>query len=141
MGCDELAHQADAGLVLKDLDRHSAGAEQLFLAEEGLILADDDARDAVQKDRPRAHRTWRERRVEHRLAVDRRRLAAGVLQGIHLAVQHRASSLHPPVVTAADDASSMNDRRTDRNAAFLQSLLRLFDRGLHEWVSHRIFTG
>src|SRR5438094_7853159 len=35
----------------------------------------------------------------------------------------------------------MNDRRTDRNAAFIQPLLRLFDRGLHERVSHRIFTG
>src|SRR5438034_9624528 len=99
MGCNELAHQADAGLILKDVDRHSAGAEQLFLAEEGLILADDNARDAIEKDRPRAHRARRERRVEHRLALYRRLLATGVLEVVHLAVQHRASSLYPPVVT------------------------------------------
>ena len=39
-----------------------------------------------------------------------RRLPAGVLEGVHLAMQHDAATLHPPVVAAADDGSKSSPK-------------------------------
>src|SRR5512138_218836 len=75
---DEAAHQLDAACVLQHLDLDPARAQQGFFAGEAPVLADDHARDAVQQDRSAAHRARRQGRVQHRLAIDRGRLAAGV---------------------------------------------------------------
>ena len=71
--------------------------------EERPVLADDHPRDAVEENRAAAHRARRERRVDRALAVDAGRLAAGVLERVHLAVQDRAALLHAAVVAAAED--------------------------------------
>src|SRR5438067_9596373 len=91
---DERLHQRDAARVLNDVELDAAGAEELLLAEEGAVLADDHARDAVEEDRAAAHRAGGERRVEDALAVDGGGVAAGALERVHLAVQDGAAALH-----------------------------------------------
>src|SRR5262249_29881714 len=102
---------------------------------ERLVLADDDGADAVEQNRAAAHRARRERRVDNRLAIDRRRLPAGVLESVHLAMQHGAAALHASIVSASDDAAAVDDDGTDRNAAFATSGMGLLDRCTHENVA------
>src|SRR5919198_707685 len=65
---NEIRHHPDAPFVLHDLDAHAARSQQIFFTHERAVLADDDAADAVQEDRARAHRAWRQRGVHDRLA-------------------------------------------------------------------------
>src|ERR1043165_6081973 len=94
MFADERPHHLYAARVLHYFQLHAAGAEELLLAEERLVLADHHARDAVEQDRAAAHRARRERRVEDALAVHGGGAAAGVFEGVHLAVEDRAAALH-----------------------------------------------
>src|SRR5439155_412518 len=64
----------------------------------------------------------RERGVQRRLAVHRGRLTAGILERVHLRVQHRAALLDASVVPAPDDLPLSHDYRSDRDAALTQSL-------------------
>src|SRR5262252_8143709 len=114
---NELCHQLLAPRILKNLDDRAARSQKLFLAEEGPVLADDDPRNAVEENRSAAHRAGRERRVDRALAIDLRRAPAGVLERVHLAVEHDAPALHPPIVPAPEDASAMDEHRTDGNPA------------------------
>ena len=117
MRLDKARHEARARRVLKHFDQDAPGAEQLLLANESLVLADDDPRNAVEKNRAAAHRTRRQRRVHHRLAIDSRGLPPGVLERIHFAVQDRAALLHAAIVSSPDDAAAMDEHRADRNPA------------------------
>src|SRR5690606_31433457 len=110
----------------------STPTQQQLLTEEALVFTDDHLRDPVQQDRPTAHRARRERGVEHRLGVDARRLSAGVLECVHLAMANGTALLHAAVVTAPDDPAPMDDDRADGNATLRQSLLRLGNAGSHE---------
>jgi len=133
---NESSHQLDARRILDHVDGDATRTKQVLLAEECLVLPDDDFRDAVQQNGAAAHGAWRQRRVEYARAIDAGRLASGVLQRIHLAVQDRAASLHAPVVAAADDAPGVNQHRADGDAAFAGAGLRFRDRRLHEFVGH-----
>src|SRR5262247_4647283 len=131
---NEFCHQRLAPRILKNLDGHAARAQELFLAEEGPVLADDDARNAVEENRAAAHGAGRECRVDRALAIDLRRAPAGVLERVHLAVEHDAPALHPPIVPAPEDASAMDEYRTDGNPALGQAALGLLDRRSEELV-------
>ena len=49
-------------------------------------------------------------------------------------MQHGAAALHAAVAAAAENMTTVNQYRADRNAAFLKARARLVDRGLHELV-------
>src|SRR5439155_21530087 len=69
------------------------------------------------------------------LSVDRGGLTAGVLEGIHFAVQDGANLLHAAVVAAPEDRIAVDDHGADRNAALPESLSRLLNRLFEEPVS------
>jgi hypothetical protein len=54
---DKTPHHPDTSFVLHNFDSNSARLQQLLLSLERLIFADDDVRDAVEKNRATAHRT------------------------------------------------------------------------------------
>lgn len=54
---DKTPHHPDTPFILHNLDSNSTRLKQLLLSPERLILADDDVRDAVEKNRAAAHRT------------------------------------------------------------------------------------
>jgi hypothetical protein len=83
---DELLHEPNAIFILEYLDGYATATEKLFLAHKGPVLANDYARDSVEKNCAGAHGARRQSRVENRLAVNRGWLAAGVLKSIHLAM-------------------------------------------------------
>src|SRR6185503_17986473 len=134
---DEPLHHLDAAGVLEHFHGHAAVPQEIFLAAEGDVLADHDAWDAVQQDRPRAHRAWGQGRVQDAPGIHRRRAPAGVLQGIHLAVEDGAAALHAPVVPPADDPALVNEDGADRHAPLGQPGLGFGDGGLQEFV-HRL---
>ena len=104
----------------------AAAPQQFLFAKERHILADDHARNAIEQDRARTHGARRERGVENALRINRRGPSAGVLEGIHFAVQNGAAALHPAVVTASDDLALMHKDRTDRDTAFGLARFRLY---------------
>src|SRR2546430_17531020 len=67
MTCDECPHHIDTGRIVDDGQFNAAAAQELLFAEEGRVLADDDAGNAVEENGAAAHRAGRERRVEHGL--------------------------------------------------------------------------
>ena len=69
---DHAVHEFDAGLVVNDLHFDSSACEQFLFAQEGLVLANNDTRNAVEQDGSGTHRTWRKRRVDGAFPVDRR---------------------------------------------------------------------
>ena len=111
---------------------------RLLLAHERSVLADHDLGNPVEQNRPAAHRAGRERRVERALAIHRRRLPPGPLQGVHLRVEHHASRLLPPVVPAPENAILVDQDRADRNAAFLEAEAGFVEGGAHEGVHEMI---
>src|SRR5437870_7860488 len=131
---NELCHQLLAPRILKNLDDHAARSQELLLAEEGPVLADDDPRDAIEENRASAHGAGRQRGVDRALAIDLRRSAAGVLEGVHLAVQHDASALHAPVVAASEDATVVHKHRADGDPALGQTALGFLDCDSEEFV-------
>src|SRR5439155_19799447 len=106
----------------------------LLLAEERPILADDDPRDAVEENRAAAHGAGRQGRVDRALAVDLRRSPAGVPQSVHLAVEHRAPALQPPIVAASEDATAVHQHRADGDTALGQTTLGFLYRGSEKLV-------
>ena len=55
VGGDEGAHELDAALIVKMDDGAAVGGEPVFAALEGLVLADDDAWDAMEDGGAGAH--------------------------------------------------------------------------------------
>ena len=53
---DELLHHLNALIVLHDVHSHATRTQQLFFAEEGRILADDDVGNPIEQDGAAAHR-------------------------------------------------------------------------------------
>src|SRR5713226_8960256 len=106
MRFDELRHQRDAAWILNDFDPDATRSKQLLFTEKRLILADDHVRNAVEQNCAAAHRARRQRGVDHALAINSGGLPAGVLEGIHLAMQNRAALLHAPIVSASDDPAA-----------------------------------
>src|SRR5262250_528773 len=135
---NELCHQLLAPRILKNLDDRAARSQKLFLAEEGPVLADDDPRNAVEENRSAAHRAGRERRVDRALAIDLRRAPAGILERVHLAVEHDAPALHPPIVPAPEDVPAMDEYGADGNPTLGQATLGLLDCGSKELVHFAI---
>src|ERR1041384_2278885 len=109
--------------------------EQRLLAFERVVLPNDDTPDPIEQNRAAAHRTRRQRRVERRLAVYRRRLAAGILERVHLSVQHRAAVLYSAVVSPSDDLALRHDHRSDWDATFAETQLRLGDGRRQKWIA------
>src|SRR5712691_11385972 len=136
MIADEFFHEPDARRILQYLEADAARFEELLLAEEGLVLTDDDARDAVEENRAAAHRARRKRRVQDRVAIHGRRMSSRILEGVHLPVQDGAPLLHTAIVTSAEHPAAVHDHRSDRDAALPPSLLGLLDRRPHECVRH-----
>src|SRR6056297_2550755 len=93
MGANEVLHESAALGAFGVYDLDAALGQQRFLAHERAVVADDDARNAVEQDRATAHGARRQRRVQRGLAIDARRLPPGVLQRVHLAVQYHAALL------------------------------------------------
>src|SRR5918999_1618727 len=73
---DEGLHHPDASRILDDVDAHASRSQEVLLAQKRAVPADDDVRDAVEKDRAAAHGARRERRVHRARAINGRRLAA-----------------------------------------------------------------
>src|SRR5580700_6143149 len=81
---DELAHQRDALCIVDYDDFDSPLLEEVFRSREVSILADDHARNAVEKGRPRTHDAGAERADQCQLRPIAP--AAGVPQADHLGV-------------------------------------------------------
>ena len=124
---NELCHQRLAPRILQNLDGYPARSQELLLPEEGPVLADDDPRDAVEENCAAAHRAGRQCRVDRALAIDLCRSAAGVFEGVHLAVEHDTPALNAPIVAAPEDSSAMHEDGADGNPALGQAPLRLLD--------------
>src|SRR5215203_6053769 len=54
---DESAHQVDTGGILEHVERDAARSQELLLADERLVLPDDDSRNPVEQHGAAAHRT------------------------------------------------------------------------------------
>src|SRR6266852_154397 len=137
VGGDERPHQLDASRILQDLDCDAARLQELFFAQKGFVFADDDARNAVEQNRAAAHGARRERGVDDGFAIDRRRLAPGILERVHFAVKDRAPLLYAPIVSATEDAPAVHQHRSDRDAALPPPFLRFRDRGAQELIGHQ----
>src|SRR5207249_5285882 len=68
------------------------------------------------------------------LAMDLRGAATGVFEGVHLAVEHDAPALHPPIVAAPEDPTAVHEHRADGNPPLGQTALGLLDCGSEELV-------
>src|SRR2546426_944222 len=133
---DEARHEADARPVLEHLDRDAARTEQRLLADERLILTDDDRWNPVQENGAAAHGARRQRGVQHAFAIDGSRLAAGVLERVHFPVEDHAPALHATVVTATDDPPLVHEHGADRNTSFARAEPGFVDGRLHEFLRH-----
>src|SRR5438093_12709992 len=91
---NELCHQGLAPRILNNLDGHPARSQELFLAEEGPVLADDHPGNAVEHNRAATHGAGRQGRVDRALSIDLCRPAAGVFERVHPAVEHDAPALY-----------------------------------------------
>lgn len=115
--------------------------EQVFGAEEGAVLTDDDSGDPIEEDRPATHVTGGEGGEYHRPSVLGSREAAGVLESVHLSVKDRAPLLHSPVMTSAHDLPIDNQDGPDRDPALRQTEHGLIDGGIEERVGHEEIVG
>src|SRR5205823_4298505 len=104
-----------------------------------LVLSNHDSRDSIKKNGAAAHGARRERRIDRALFVDLGRLAAGIFQRIHLAVQYGTCLLNAPVVSSPDNLSLVHEDRADGDSSLTPALFGLFDGGLHELVSSFVF--
>src|SRR5207247_1392910 len=77
---DEPLHHCDTTRVLENVDSYAPVPQQFFLAPEHDVLADHDAWDAVEQNRPRAHGAWGQGRVQNTPGIHGGREPAGVLQ-------------------------------------------------------------
>jgi uncharacterized protein (TIGR00730 family) len=135
-GADERLHEIEARRVVKDRHLDPAGAQQRLLAHEAAVLPDDHPRDPVKEDRAGTHRARRKSGVERAVAVNAGRLAAGVLQGVHFAVENGTALLDASIVAAADDLALVGDDAANRNAALGQTTVGFLNCCLHQRV-HR----
>src|SRR4029079_4820422 len=125
---DEGLHHRGTPIVLQHVNPYASRPQQIFLALERLILADDDAADAVEQDGTAAHGARRQRRVHHRLPIDIGGSTAGALERIHLPVEDRTPLLNAPIVPAAQNDALVDERRADGNATLGKTLLSFFNR-------------
>ena len=132
MRLNELCHQRLAPRILKDLYGYPARSQELFLAEKGPVLANDDPRYAVEENRAAAHGAGRQGRVDRAFSIDLRRPAAGVFERVHLAVEHDAPALHAAVVAAPEDSTAVHEHGADGNSALGQTSLGLLDCGSNQ---------
>src|SRR5258705_3319325 len=133
---NEPPHHCDTTRVLEHIHSHAPVPQQVFLAPERGVLADYDAWDAVEQNRPRAHGAWGQGRVQDTPGIHGGRESAGVLQRVHLRVEYGAGPLHAAVVPPADDPTLVDQDGADRDAPLGQPGLRLSDGGIQEFV-HR----
>src|SRR5262245_26520256 len=121
MFANESLHQLAALGVVNDHHLDAAGSNVLFGAAEGAVLADDNFPDAIEQGCAAAHVTGRQRGIENGPAIIGRLEPAGIFETIHFRVEHGASLLHPPIVTASDNDPIDNEDGADWNASFSQS--------------------
>lgn len=99
----KLVHQPLALLVVEHHDLDAAGAQVGLAAQEGLVLADDNARDAVEEAGASAHVTGREGGVHGAALVGAGGEAARVVEGRRLAMVDGGPHLHAHVVAAPQE--------------------------------------
>lgn len=118
-------------MIVEVLDRDALGVHPVFSAFEGRVLADDDARDAVQDGGAGAHRARAECADEGEgVPVS---AAAGGLDADGLGVGGGVVVLHAAVVAARDDlARGQGEHGADRDAAFCEGFVGLLERGVEE---------
>lgn len=122
MAALELGHQLLGLGKVQSNDLDSAAAEQLLFALERLVFQQHYARNLVEQDCACAHGARRQGREHGRALVDLGRLAAGIGQGIHLAVQDGVALLYAPVVPSAEHLAVDDEAGADRDAALFQAL-------------------
>src|SRR5690606_11936234 len=113
---NEMTHQRNAVFVLQHFKRDAFFAQQVLAAQEGLVLSNDDCRDAIKQDGARAHRAGRERGVEYRFPIHAGWLSARIFQRVHFSMENGTALLDSPVVAAPEDAPLMYQYRSNRNA-------------------------
>ncbi len=123
--------------VVADVELDATGTQMRFGTGEGPVLADHDTGDVVQQHGARAHVAGRQRRIQRRSAVVGGAEAPGLLQAVHLGMQHGAALLDALVVAAADDRAVDDEHRPDRDAAGVEPGSRFGDRSLEEGVVRR----
>ena len=131
---DEALHEGDAAGIVGEGELDAVGAEEVFLSLEGDIFADHHAGDLVEQDGAGAHGARGQGGVEGAFGVDGGGQAAGVFEGVHLAVEDGAALLDAAVVAPANDLSLMDEDRADGDAAFGQSLFGFGDGGIQKRV-------
>src|SRR4030095_3828658 len=124
----------DAAGVVDHVHSHAPAPQQVFLTPERNVLADHDARDAVEQNRPGAHRARRRGRVQDTSRIHGGPEPAGVFQSVHLTVEDSAAPLHAAIVPPPDDLTFIDEDGSDRDAALGQPSLRLDNRRIEELV-------
>jgi len=124
---DKIPHHGDAVLILKHLNDYAPGAQQVFFAHKRAVLAHNDSWYPVEKNGAAAHGTGRKRGVKHAFTVNRRRLASGIFQGVHVTMQDGTAFLHATSVSSAKDSSLVNHYGSNGNTAFTQTQPCFFD--------------
>lgn len=126
---DEALHEGDAAGVVEDAEVDAFGAEPVFAALEGSVLADDDARDSVEDGGAGAHGAGAEGGGEGEgvpIAA-----AAGVSDAGGLGVGGGVSGLDAEVVASGDDgAVGGEEGGADGDATLGEGLVGLFEGGV-----------
>lgn len=131
---DKPLHELPALRIIDDHYLHTPRSHVVFRSPESPILSNDDFWDSIQEHRSAAHITGGQRRVERRAPIIGGLEPARILQAIHFRVEHGASFLDPPIVTAAHDSSINNQYGANRNTSLHEAAPCLLDRRCQEFI-------
>src|SRR5262245_61879566 len=121
MSRDEFAHKLHALRIVNDFQHNAARSDVIFRPLKSSILANDDARDAVQQGRSTAHVAWRQGGIEYGAAVVARLQPASTFQAIHFGVQNRTALLNAPIMPSAYDFAVNHKDRANWDSPFRQA--------------------
>jgi len=101
MVADEIFHHLDAVWIIQNYQFHSALSKQIFSAQEILVLADHDARDAIEECRSGTHDAGTERAEQRQFRPVAP--ATRIAQTYGLGMGGRIPGLHTKIVPAGHD--------------------------------------
>lgn len=129
---NEGLHHLNAPRIVHYRELHVVLGEKIFRAHKGFVLPDDNASNAIKQRRTGTHDTGAKGAGEGKL----RPIAAatGIADADCFGVGGGVAGLHAQVVAARYDCARghVRQRRADRQTAFGQTLLGLFNRDLQQ---------
>jgi hypothetical protein len=114
---DEFAHHPNAFRIVQNDNFHAMLAEQIFSAPEVFIFSDDNARNAKEQSRSRAHDARAERADQSQFCPIAS--ATRIAKADRFGMRGRISALNPQVVPTGDNlAATVCEHRTDWQTSF-----------------------